>query len=45
MKKENYKYFIHNFFGHPIMAILNIFGFNSLANKIHDYTLPKKEIK
>jgi len=40
-KKNKYAYFIHNVFGHPIMEILYLLGFTTLAKKVHDKTLPK----
>ena len=43
MKNNRFNFFIHNFFGHPIMGILNLFGFKNLAKTVHDKTLPKQE--
>lgn len=34
-------WFVHNVFGHPMMAICFLFGFNDAGKKIHNATLPK----
>ena len=34
-------WFIHNFFGHPIMQLLSFFRCYKLAMKVHDGTIPK----
>ena len=38
---KRFKFTIHNLFGHPIMELLNIFGFHKAAMWVHDSTLPK----
>ena len=40
-----YKYLIHNLIGHPLMGILELFGFNTLAERVHDMTLPAETTK
>lgn len=45
MKKYYKNWFIHNMLGHPFMQIFNMLGYPTFANKIHDGTLPPKEIK
>jgi len=35
-----FKWYIHNVFGHPIMAHLQLLGLNNAANWVHDLTLP-----
>ena len=35
----------HNIVAHPLMQILSWVGKYDLANKIHDYTLPKEGIE
>lgn len=34
-------WFIHDFIGHPLMAICLLCGFNNAGKKIHNATLPK----
>lgn len=31
---------IHNIVGHPLMEILNLVGLETIANIVHDSTLP-----
>lgn len=37
-------YAVHNIIAHPLMEILTWIGKDTLANKIHDKTLPKEGI-
>lgn len=39
---NNVRYLPHNIVGHPMMAILELFGMYKAANWIHDITLPKE---
>lgn len=39
------KWFIHNFFGHPAMAVLHSIGLINIGNLVHDWTLPKVDQK
>lgn len=43
MKKLYKNWHVHNILGHPLMHILNCIGFELLANKIHDGSLPEYE--
>ncbi len=35
-----YRMTIHNIVGHPLMEILNLVGLETIANIVHDSTLP-----
>ena len=41
LKWIKHRWFIHNFFGHPVMQLLAFFRCYKLAIKIHDCTIPK----
>lgn len=46
LKHEKYikNYAVHNIIAHPLMEVLKWLGKDTLANKIHDKTLPKKGV-
>ena len=37
-------YAVHNIIAHPLMEVLKWIGQDTLANKVHDQTLPKEGI-
>ena len=37
---RRFKWSIHNIVGHPLMEVCNWYGLYTLAEKIHDKTLP-----
>ena len=43
--KNKFDYTIHNLIAHPLMEILHLLGMTEIGNKIHDYTLPRKDRK
>ena len=42
IKKLYKNWTMHNMVAHPVMHVLNLAGFNDLATKVHDNTLPQK---
>ena len=38
-----YKWAVHNLLGHPLMEISQWFGYQNLASKIHDRTMPSDD--
>ena len=45
MSKIKYElmWLAHNCVSHPIMGILNLFGFIEAGNWVHDITVPKED--
>lgn len=41
---ERFQWAPHNLIAHPMMELLFQLGFHDLSAKIHDITLPKKDI-
>ena len=37
-------YAVHNIIAHPLMEVLKWIGQDTLANKVHDKTLPKEGV-
>ena len=46
LKYEKYikNYAFHNIVAHPLMEVLKWIGQDTLANKVHDQTLPKEGV-
>lgn len=43
-KEQKGRWAIHNFFGHPLMQIFSWLGYTELGLKIHDWTVPNREV-
>jgi hypothetical protein len=43
-KEQKGRWAIHNFFGHPLMQIFSWLGCTELGLKIHDWTVPNREV-
>lgn len=40
MRRDRFKWAVHNLIGHPVMEILGWFGMYELGGWIHDATVP-----
>lgn len=42
---RRFRYTLHNLIGHPLMEIAYLLGMRTLADKIHDSTLPSDKLE